>query len=140
MITHDIDYIDWNGKLNDAWDKTHYSLDTNIQKKILFDRIQKSSYISSSVEKQQCNNCLDRHQATQHSIWKDGCYDKWNSERQIFELYVKKSDAYRLGIIIWEVITDEIPFSDHEFNSDSDFFLAIINGYIPYEYETLMKQ
>ena len=45
------------------------------------------------------------------------------------------------------MITGETPFSDHKFNSDSNFALAIINGYrpeiyeyIPYEYETLMKQ
>ncbi|RHZ43857.1 hypothetical protein Glove_851g4 [Diversispora epigaea] len=61
--------------------------------------------------------------------------------------YTKKSNVYSLGIILWEVITGETPFSDHEFNSDSDFALAIINGYrpklykyIPYEYATLMKQ
>ncbi|RHZ59700.1 hypothetical protein Glove_362g36 [Diversispora epigaea] len=61
--------------------------------------------------------------------------------------YTTKSDMYSFGIIMWEVITGETPFSDHEFNSDSELALAIINGcrpkiykYIPYEYATLMKQ
>ncbi|RHZ59704.1 hypothetical protein Glove_362g32 [Diversispora epigaea] len=61
--------------------------------------------------------------------------------------YTTKSDVYSFGIIMWEVMTGETPFSDHEFDSDSDFALAIINGYrpkiyeyIPYEYVTLLKQ
>ncbi|RHZ73802.1 hypothetical protein Glove_229g94 [Diversispora epigaea] len=61
--------------------------------------------------------------------------------------YTTKSDVYSLGIIMWEVITGEIPFSNHKFDSKLDFSLAIINGYrpeiykyIPYEYATLMKQ
>ncbi|RHZ59699.1 hypothetical protein Glove_362g37 [Diversispora epigaea] len=61
--------------------------------------------------------------------------------------YTTKSDVYSLGIIMWEVITGEKPFSDYEFNSDSNFALAIINGcrpkiykYIPYEYASLMQQ
>ncbi|RHZ43767.1 hypothetical protein Glove_856g14 [Diversispora epigaea] len=63
------------------------------------------------------------------------------------EIYSTKSDIYSMGILMWEVITGETPFSDHEFDSDSDFVLAIINGYrpkiyeyIPHEYLTLMKQ
>ncbi|RHZ44429.1 hypothetical protein Glove_726g1 [Diversispora epigaea] len=58
--------------------------------------------------------------------------------------------VYSLGIIMWEVITCETPFSNHKINSNSDFALTIINGYrpeiykyikyIPYEYATLMKQ
>ncbi|RHZ89401.1 hypothetical protein Glove_15g3 [Diversispora epigaea] len=62
-------------------------------------------------------------------------------------IYTTKSDVYSLGIIMWEVITGETPFSDLEFNSDSDFALAIINGYrpkiyeyIPNEYANLLKQ
>ncbi|RHZ57523.1 hypothetical protein Glove_386g40 [Diversispora epigaea] len=61
--------------------------------------------------------------------------------------YTTKSDVYSLGIIMWEVITGETPFNNHNFNSNSEFALAIINGYrpklykyIPYEYVTLMKQ
>ncbi|RHZ74607.1 hypothetical protein Glove_220g25 [Diversispora epigaea] len=150
------------------------------------------------------------------AIWKDGGYNKWNSERQILEvvtlsftldnsssflasclgltkdpttqdyidlhsgniLYFAQNDVwhisdlrlsgpvnkqldsiygslpyiapellyvYGLGIIMWEVITGETLFRDHRF--DSDFVLAIINGYrpkifkyIPYKYATLMKQ
>ncbi|RHZ85801.1 hypothetical protein Glove_60g65 [Diversispora epigaea] len=62
-------------------------------------------------------------------------------------VYTTKSDVYSLGIIMWEVITGETLFSDLKFNSDSDFALAIINGYrpkiyeyIPNEYANLLKQ
>ncbi|RHZ64785.1 hypothetical protein Glove_320g191 [Diversispora epigaea] len=61
--------------------------------------------------------------------------------------YTIKSDVYSLGIIMWEVITGEIPFSNHKFDSKPNFCLAIINGYrpeiykyIPYEYANLMKR
>ncbi|RHZ59697.1 hypothetical protein Glove_362g35 [Diversispora epigaea] len=61
--------------------------------------------------------------------------------------YIEKSDVYSLGIIMWEVITGETPFSDHGFNSESEFAIAVINGYrpeiyeyIPNEYAALMKQ
>ncbi|RHZ57526.1 hypothetical protein Glove_386g44 [Diversispora epigaea] len=172
--------IEWNAKLQGVWDKTFFSLDFNIhktyteqekyrkdmvendtsltenEKKFLFNELQKvydSARIDeNSVEKQQCNNCKNWHQATQYcefcirkylennfgnwtsgnneidkliqecqqttvqpfgviewisydqfesvkylaeggcatiytAIWKDGSYDKWNSERQILERF-----------------------------------------------------
>ncbi|RHZ82755.1 hypothetical protein Glove_103g18 [Diversispora epigaea] len=59
--------------------------------------------------------------------------------------YTIKSDIYSIGILMWEVITGETPYGDHEYNSDLAF--AIASGYrpkiyenIPLEYATLMKQ
>ena len=172
--------IKWNAKLQGIWDKTYYSLDFDVhktyteqekyrkdmvendssltenEKKFLFNKLQdgydtlRINY--NSVEKQQCNNCQNWHQATQYcefcirkylennfgnwtsgnneidkliqecqqttvkpnrviewisydqfervkylaeggcatiytAIWKDGCYYKWNSERQILERF-----------------------------------------------------
>ncbi|RHZ74589.1 hypothetical protein Glove_220g44 [Diversispora epigaea] len=79
----------------------------------------------------------------------DGIYGNFPfaSELLCNRNYTTKSDVYDLGIIMWETITGETPFSNHQFNSNSDFALAIISGYrpkiyesIPYEYATLMKQ
>ncbi|RHZ82880.1 hypothetical protein Glove_103g147 [Diversispora epigaea] len=86
--------IVWNDKLNSVWDKIYYSLDFNIhktitqqeeyrknmiqndssltnnEKKFLLDELQKIydklKIGDSSVEKQQCNNCQNWHQATQY--------------------------------------------------------------------------
>ncbi|RHZ82771.1 hypothetical protein Glove_103g139 [Diversispora epigaea] len=172
--------IVWNDKLNSVWDKIYYSLDFNIhktitqqeeyrknmiqndssltnnEKKFLLDELQKIydrlKIGDNSVEKQQCNNCQNWHQATQYcefcirkylennfrnwksgneeidkliqecqqktvsprrviewinydqfkniehlteggcatiyiAIWKDGCYNKWNSENQMLERF-----------------------------------------------------
>ncbi|RHZ82753.1 hypothetical protein Glove_103g12 [Diversispora epigaea] len=61
------------------------------------------------------------------------------------QIYTIKSDIYSIGILMWEVITSEIPYGDHE--HDSDLAFAIASGYrptiyenIPLEYATLMKQ
>ncbi|RHZ82921.1 hypothetical protein Glove_103g23 [Diversispora epigaea] len=61
------------------------------------------------------------------------------------QIYTTKSDIYSIGILMWEVITGETPYGDHEHNSDLAF--AIASGYrpkiyenIPLEYATLMKQ
>src|SRR5436190_1138809 len=86
--------IEWNAKLKGVWDKTYFSLDFGIhktvieqekyrkdmvendssltenEKKFLFNELQKvydSIRINyDSVEKQQCNNCQNWHQATQY--------------------------------------------------------------------------
>ncbi|RHZ80445.1 hypothetical protein Glove_136g102 [Diversispora epigaea] len=86
--------IKWNKKLKSVWDIAYYSLDTDIHKKIteqekyrkdfikndssltkneknfLLDELQKTydtfRIVNNSVEKQQCNNCLNRHQAIQY--------------------------------------------------------------------------
>ncbi|RHZ48648.1 hypothetical protein Glove_543g18 [Diversispora epigaea] len=86
--------IEWNKKLISVWDKTYYSLDTNIyktiteqekyrkdfvdndssltenEKKFLLDELQKTYDTlrigDNSVEKQQCNNCQNWYQATQY--------------------------------------------------------------------------
>ncbi|RHZ82924.1 hypothetical protein Glove_103g27 [Diversispora epigaea] len=61
------------------------------------------------------------------------------------QIYTIKSDIYSIGILMWEVITGEIPYGDHE--HDSDLAFSIASGYrpkiyenIPLEYATLMKQ
>ncbi|RHZ82920.1 hypothetical protein Glove_103g20 [Diversispora epigaea] len=61
------------------------------------------------------------------------------------QIYTTKSDIYSIGILMWEVITSEIPYGDHEHNSDLAF--AIASGYrptiyenIPLVYATLMNQ
>ncbi|RHZ82754.1 hypothetical protein Glove_103g13 [Diversispora epigaea] len=61
------------------------------------------------------------------------------------QIYTMKSDIYSIGILMWEVITGEIPHGDHEHNSDLAF--AIASGYrpkiyenIPLKYATLMKK
>ncbi|RHZ89765.1 hypothetical protein Glove_11g29 [Diversispora epigaea] len=61
------------------------------------------------------------------------------------QIYTKKSDIYSLGILMWEVITGEIPFDEHEHSIVLQ--VDIINGYrpeiyknIPQEYADLMKQ
>ncbi|RHZ48712.1 hypothetical protein Glove_543g21 [Diversispora epigaea] len=172
--------IEWNEKLKNIWDKIFYSLDTNIHKtdaeqnnyienmiknessltenemNFLFNKLQRAYNTlrieGNSVEKQQCNNCQNWHQATHHcefcirkylendfgnwasgnneinkliqecqkktiapdiviewieydqfeniehlteggcatiytATWKDGGYDKWNSERQTLERF-----------------------------------------------------
>ncbi|RHZ48686.1 hypothetical protein Glove_543g73 [Diversispora epigaea] len=84
--------IDWNQKLRSVWDKTYYSLDTNIyktineqeeyrknmfnndssltenEKKFLLHELQEISDAlrigDNSVEKRKCNNCQNWHQAT----------------------------------------------------------------------------
>ncbi|RHZ48671.1 hypothetical protein Glove_543g39 [Diversispora epigaea] len=94
MATHDINCINWNEKLRSVWDKSRRSLDINIhktfaeqeeyqkniiendssltenEKKFLLNEILKLydrlRITNSSVEKQQCNNCLSWHQATQY--------------------------------------------------------------------------
>ncbi|RHZ86331.1 hypothetical protein Glove_52g114 [Diversispora epigaea] len=168
----------WNAKLKEVWDKGYYSLNTDIhktineqekfrkgivendlsltesEKKFLINELQIAfdalRINENSVEKQQCNNCQNWHQATQYcefcirkylennfenwtsgnneidkliqecqqttvkpdgviewisydrfenikylteggcatiytAIWKDGKYEKWNSERRILE-------------------------------------------------------
>ncbi|RHZ89742.1 hypothetical protein Glove_11g68 [Diversispora epigaea] len=172
--------IVWNEKLKEVWNKTYLSLDLNIyktitqQEKYLKNMIQNDSSLTqlekvflffelqktydslrignNSVEKQQCNNCQNWHQATQYcefcirkylennfenwtsgnneidkliqecqqktvspdcviewisynqfenieyltkggcatvytAIWKGGCYNKWNSDKQILERF-----------------------------------------------------
>ncbi|RHZ82854.1 hypothetical protein Glove_103g26 [Diversispora epigaea] len=61
------------------------------------------------------------------------------------QIYIIKSDIYSIGILMWEVITGETPYGDHE--HDSDLAFAIASGYrptiyenIPLEYATLMKR
>ncbi|RHZ82756.1 hypothetical protein Glove_103g19 [Diversispora epigaea] len=61
------------------------------------------------------------------------------------QIYTIKSDIYSIGILMWEVITGEIPYGDRE--HDSDLAFAIASGYrpkiyenIPLEYATLMNQ
>ncbi|RHZ59651.1 hypothetical protein Glove_362g56 [Diversispora epigaea] len=61
------------------------------------------------------------------------------------EIYTTKSDIYSVGILMWEVITNETPFDDYE--HDLELTLDIVKGcrpkiyeYIPHEYITLMKQ
>ena len=86
--------IKWNEKLKGVWDKSLYSMDTNIhktiteqeryqkdlvendssltenEKKFLFNELQKVydtfRIHKNSVEKQQCNDCQNWHQATQY--------------------------------------------------------------------------
>ncbi|RHZ82886.1 hypothetical protein Glove_103g149 [Diversispora epigaea] len=66
-------------------------------------------------------------------------------EVQCGQIYTTKSDIYSIGILMWEVITGETPYGDHE--HDTDLAFAIVSGYrptisenIPLEYATLMKQ
>ncbi|RHZ82923.1 hypothetical protein Glove_103g24 [Diversispora epigaea] len=61
------------------------------------------------------------------------------------QIYTTKSDIYSVGILMWEVITGETPYGDHE--HDSDLAFSIASGYrptisenIPLEYATLMKK
>ncbi|RHZ82815.1 hypothetical protein Glove_103g216 [Diversispora epigaea] len=61
------------------------------------------------------------------------------------QTYTPKSDIYSVGILMWEVITGETPYGEHE--HDTDLAFAIVSGYrptiyenIPLEYATLMKQ
>ncbi|RHZ82766.1 hypothetical protein Glove_103g133 [Diversispora epigaea] len=61
------------------------------------------------------------------------------------QIYTTKSDIYSVGILMWEVITGETPYGDHE--HDTDLAFAIAKGYrptiyenTPLEYATLMKQ
>ncbi|RHZ59673.1 hypothetical protein Glove_362g49 [Diversispora epigaea] len=61
------------------------------------------------------------------------------------EIYTTKSDIYSVGILMWEVITNESPFDDYE--RDLELTLDIVKGcrpkiyeYIPHEYVTLMKK
>ncbi|RHZ80414.1 hypothetical protein Glove_136g70 [Diversispora epigaea] len=86
--------IKWNEKLKGVWDKTYYSLDINIhrtiderekyrkdlvendssltknEKKFLFTELQRTYDTlrigNNSVEKQQCKDCRNLHQATQY--------------------------------------------------------------------------
>ena len=86
--------ISWNEKLDSIWDKIHLSLDYNIyktitqqegyrknmirndssltknEKKFLFNELQRAydglRIKNNSVEKKQCNNCQNWHQATQY--------------------------------------------------------------------------
>src|SRR5690349_7284282 len=86
--------IEWNSKLKGVWDKSYYTLNTNIHKtiaeqekyqkdivendsslteseknfllNILHEAYDAHRIINNSVEKQQCNNCQNWHQATQY--------------------------------------------------------------------------
>ncbi|RHZ84377.1 hypothetical protein Glove_82g90 [Diversispora epigaea] len=61
------------------------------------------------------------------------------------QIYTTKSDTYSLGILMWEIITGEVPYGEHE--HDLYLMYAIVKGYrpkiheeIPHEYADLMKQ
>ncbi|RHZ89103.1 hypothetical protein Glove_19g82 [Diversispora epigaea] len=75
-----------------------------------------------------------------NKINKDYLFEiKWRGE-----IYMKKSDIYNMGILMWEVITGETPY---DCEHDLDLTLDIVNGRrpknyedIPREYATLIKQ
>ncbi|RHZ83362.1 hypothetical protein Glove_97g26 [Diversispora epigaea] len=44
---------------------------------------------------------------------------------------------YSIGILMWEVITGEIPYGGHGHERDSHLALAIVSGYRPKIYENI---
>ncbi|RHZ73755.1 hypothetical protein Glove_229g55 [Diversispora epigaea] len=115
--------IKWNEKLESVWDKSFYSLDLNIYKTItekeehrknvvkndsslteneknfLFNELlrvyDRSRICDNSVESQQCNNCLKKHQATQYCelcirMYLENNFGNWTSENNEIDKLIQE--------------------------------------------------